>query len=92
MAEIKTYVGRWIVPISKEYKKKEAALVVKRVPNLDEYRLAYMESKKWVIVRKLTKDDIKSLDFVKYVRSFKFKNIVRVEKINPKILNGISKI
>lgn len=71
-------VGRFIVPISKDLDSKSE--VKELIVNCDT-RAAKMKNKKWVLLRKLTKDDIKSLDFLRYLNSFKRKNIVRLEKL-----------
>ena len=75
----KKLVGKWIVPITKEFDSVQEAKDL--LPFTCNVRLAYMKSKRYVIVRQLTESDILSIDFMKYVLGFKFKDIKKVAKI-----------
>lgn len=80
--KFKTLLNKWVVPISKDLTKSEALLVAKSYKDYKNYvRLAYIGNSKWIVLRKLTKEDAKSLDFMKYIISFRINKIKRKEKL-----------
>jgi hypothetical protein len=76
--DLQQMIGKWIVPITKDLESKQEALEMRSFNC--EIRIAKMPNKKFVIVRQLTIDDLKSMDFMKCVRSFKYDQIERIEK------------
>ena len=72
-------IGRWAVPITKDCSTRKE--LVKIAEGLScETRFAKLKNDKWILVRKLTKNDLRSYDFVKYISTFKIENIKRLYK------------
>ena len=78
--KLKKYLEKWIVPISKDYNSKKELSQFKETITTCDTRMAKLKNNKWILVRQLKENDLKSLDFIKYVSSFPFKKITRVYK------------
>lgn len=80
---LEPFVDKWIIPLSKEFSNKDELLSI--IPTNCEVRFARLTNRTWVLVRKLTKEDLNSLDFIKYLTSInlpRFKStIVKIVKI-----------
>lgn len=76
--KFESLIGRWAVPITKDFDSKKDLKSL--LPLTCETRFAKLKNGKWILVRKLTKEDIKSLDFKKYLSSFKIKSIEKIIK------------
>lgn len=79
--DLEKYVNIWCIPITKDLNTKDE--IKKMMPFNCETRIARTTAKKWVLVRKLEMEDLKSMDFVKYLHSINIpefrKTIVRLE-------------
>lgn len=73
-------LGKWIVPITKDFDNKSELRNFS--PFNCEVRMAKLNTKKWILVRQLTEEDVKSMDFQKYLTTFNYKTIERTEKLN----------
>lgn len=85
LEEHRKLIGQWVVPITKDCDTRSEAKLVK--VNL-ETKVAKLTNGKFVLVRKLTSDDVRSLDFIKYIKGFKKSSIVRLEKNDPVKVSG----
>jgi hypothetical protein len=85
LEEHRKLIGQWVVPITKDCDTRSEAKLVK--VNL-ETKVAKLTNGKFVLVRKLTSDDVRSLDFIKYIKGFKQSSIVRLEKNDPVKVSG----